>query len=77
MYKDLDVVVLRRDIPGEGLENGDLGTIVTCYKGGGYELEFITAEGDTIAVVTLTSDDIRPVARREIFHIRELNRITA
>ena len=43
------------------------------HEGGtGVEVEFITAEGRTIAVLTLASTDIRPIKGREILHVREL-----
>jgi len=38
----------------------------------GFEVEFLTAEGKTIALLTLTSADIRPIRRAEILHVREV-----
>ena len=38
----------------------------------GFEVEFVTAEGTTVAVLTLEPTDIRPVGGREILHVREL-----
>jgi hypothetical protein len=66
-------VVLKTDVPAEGLQTGDVGTIVHVYKDGqAYEVEFVTLEGRTAAVVTLDSAQIRPVGPREITHAREL-----
>jgi len=46
---------------------------VHCYKGSDtYEVEFITADGKTIAVLTLSSNDIRLMKDREILHVREI-----
>jgi len=37
-----------------------------------YEVEFVTLEGRTAAVVTLEAADVRPVSPREIPHARQL-----
>lgn len=69
--RELDLVVLTRDRPNEGLRAGDIGTIVLVHSGGaGYEVEFSTLKGQTLAVVTLTSDSVRPVGEREIAQAR-------
>jgi hypothetical protein len=72
--KELDLVVLTHDIPEHGLLEGDLGTIVHGYTDGqAWEVEFVTAEGRTVAVLTLTREDIRPMGSHEILHVRELS----
>lgn len=74
MIKELDMVVLKHDIKGYGLTEGDIGTVVHCYgSGNAYEVEFVTAEGKTIAVITLTDDDIRLMKDKEILHVREMS----
>jgi hypothetical protein len=71
---ELDLVVLTHPIAAHGLEQGDIGTIVHAYQDGlAYEVEFVTAEGATVAVLTLTRADVRPRASREILHVRELS----
>jgi hypothetical protein len=35
-----------------------------------YEVEFMTLDGETVAVVSLAPDQVRPVGRREIAHAR-------
>jgi hypothetical protein len=73
MIKELDSVVLVRDVPEHGLEEGDVGAVVHCYSGGeGFEVEFVSASGDTVAVLTLTRADLRPMSGREILHVRRL-----
>jgi hypothetical protein len=73
MVRELDTVVLTRDIEEHGLEQGDVGAVVHCYRdGAALEVEFVTAEGRTIALLTLTQADIRPMAEKEILHVREL-----
>lgn len=71
--KELDVAVLTREVPDHGLKIGDIGTIVHSYSNGeAYEVEFVTAEGKTVAVLTLSREDIRPMTEREILHARDL-----
>ena len=48
--KELDTVVLRREIPGDGLEAGDVGAIVLCRGDASYEVEFVSGEGGTSAL---------------------------
>lgn len=73
MLKELDTVVLTHDIKEYGLKSGDIGAVVHCYPEGDiFEVEFVTAEGRTIAVLTLNSDDIRLMSNKEILHVREL-----
>lgn len=73
MIRELDRAVLTRQLPELGLEAGDVGTVVLVHQGGkGFEVEFVTLEGETYAVATLTSDDVRPIDRNEIAHARAL-----
>ena len=78
MIRELDMVVLTRDLSEHGLQKGDVGTVVHVYTmGGGYEVEFVTAEGRTVAILTLTTADIRTMAAREILHVREVTPLAA
>lgn len=71
--KELDLVVLTHDIDKHDLKSGDVGTIVHCYDGKiGFEVEFVTAEGKTIGVLTLSKADIRPFENAEILHARDV-----
>ena len=73
MIKEHDRIVLKAPIPAEGLEAGDVGTVVHIYAdGAAYEVEFTTLEGNTAAVVTVEAAQARPVHKREITHAREL-----
>ncbi len=73
MIKEHERVVLKVSVPSEGLEAGDVGTVVHKYEDGrAYEVEFVTLEGKTAAVVTLEASQVRPVSDREIPHAREL-----
>ncbi len=72
MFEELDTAVLTKDIKVHGLKIGDLGTIVHVYGDKkAFEVEFVAASGKTIALLTLTLKDIRPMAKREILHVRE------
>jgi hypothetical protein len=74
MIKEHECVVLTEDLPGEGLKTGDIGTVVHIHQGGvGYEVEFMTLAGETIAVTTLLAAQVRPLARRDMAHARELS----
>jgi Domain of unknown function (DUF4926) len=73
MIKEHDRIVLKAAISTEGLEAGDVGTVVHIYRDGlAYEVEFIMLNGDTAAVVTVEASQVRPVQKREITHAREL-----
>ena len=73
MIDELDLIVLKRDLPKERLA-GDVGTVVLVHQqGAGYEVEFTTLSGDTVAIVTLDASDVRPVAAREIVHARAVS----
>lgn len=73
MIQELDTVVLTHDIDGYDLKRDDIGAVVHRYSDGpAFEVEFVTGEGETIAVLTLTQEDIRPIGRKEILRVREL-----
>lgn len=61
MIRELDTVVLTHDIEQYSLKQGDVGAVVHCYDdGAAFEVEFVTAEGKTVALLALTPADIRP-----------------
>ncbi len=73
MIHELDSVVLTEDILERGLKRGDIGTVVLIHQdNAGYEVEFITLDGETIAVVSVLSSQVRPIGQREIAHVRAL-----
>ena len=49
--------------------------VVAVHEGGGIEMEFVSADGATLAVLTLTDTDARPMAGAEILHVRGLARV--
>ncbi|HCF28749.1 MAG TPA: DUF4926 domain-containing protein [Cyanobacteria bacterium UBA11049] len=73
MSQELDRVILKIDLPEYDLEQGDIGTVVLVHQGGkGYEVEFVTLVGDTVAVVSLYNKQIRPISSRDA-HARVMN----
>jgi hypothetical protein len=76
MIREHDCIVLTEDIPDEGLQAGDIGTVVHIHQAGaGYEVEFMTLAGETVAIATLLSAQVRPIAKRDIAHVRELQSV--
>lgn len=74
MIKEHERIVLTTDLPAEGLKAGDVGTVVHRYHDGlAYEVEFVTLDGKTAAVVTIEADHVRAVGSHEITHARELS----
>ena len=73
MIREFDSVVLTRSLPEHGLATGDVGAVVHCYANGpAYEVEFVSGSGHTVALVTVSENDIRQIQAREILHVRAL-----
>lgn len=71
MFEELDTVVLTHDIKDNALKEGDMGAVVNVYnKGEAYEVEFVTAKGETVALLTLKPSDIRTVKKNDLLHVR-------
>lgn len=68
----LETVVLEHDVPACGLKAGDLGAIVQLHAPDGLEVEFVTASGDTQALVTLRAADVRHVESTDLVAVRRL-----
>ena len=73
MLKELDTIVLAVDLPEYGLSRGDLGTVVLVHGERGYEVEFMALDGETLAVVSLFSEQVRPIGHREIANARAVS----
>ena len=71
--KEHDCVVLTKNLPGENLESGHVGTVVHIHRDGvAYEVEFVTFAGSPVAVATVEASNLRLVSKRDISHVREL-----
>jgi len=71
--KILDTVVLLKDLSSHGLKRGDIGAVVEVYSQEGIEVEFVTGSGSTQALVTLNSEDVRPIGPVDILAVRQLD----
>ncbi|MCI0441290.1 MAG: DUF4926 domain-containing protein [Chloroflexi bacterium] len=72
--KELDEVVLVKDLPEYGLRAGDIGTVVLVHRREkGYEVEFVALDGETIAAITLMANEVRPIGSNEIAHARAIS----
>lgn len=70
-FKELETVILTHDIKKNGLREGDMGAVVNVYDdGNAAEVEFVTATGRTVALVTLTSPDVRDIKQNDVLHVR-------
>ena len=73
-FKELETVVLDRDLPKHGLRRGDLGAVLHVYEPDGLEVEFVSASGKTEALLTLKEKDVRAVADGDLIAVRRLDR---
>ena len=76
-FQTLDTVVLRQDLPEQGLREGDLGAVVHVYEPDGLEVEFVTASGRTEALLTLKTSDVRRVNDTDLVTVRPFKRRSA
>jgi hypothetical protein len=66
------MAVLTVDLPEHGLKAGDVGTVVLVHRRQGYEVEFMTLHGETVAVTSLQASQVRPISTREVAHVRSI-----
>ena len=72
MIAELETVALTRDVPEHRLVAGDIGTVVHVYSNeDAIEVEFVRADGLTIAVLTLRSAEVRPL-KADMLHARRI-----
>ena len=68
--RELDSVVLERDLPEHGLRKGDLGAVVQVYSPESFEVEFVRVSGGTQALVRLARADFRLIADTDLPSVR-------
>ena len=71
--RELQTIVLTRDINAHGLRQGDLGTVVFIYDTGAMEVEFVRASGYTQALVELEPMDVRTADDDDIPAMRHVD----
>ena len=49
MLQETDIAVLTVDLTEYGLKPGDVGTVMLVHGQSGYEVEFMTLDGETVA----------------------------
>jgi hypothetical protein len=60
-FKLFGLVILKEDQPDHQLKRGAIGTIVEVFNHEAYEVDFIDSEGQTLALVTLTPQQLWPL----------------
>ena len=68
-FAELDVVQLQKAHPECGLATGAKGTVVMVHaQGEAYEVEFLSPNGSTQAVLTLPAAEVAAVPRQQLRH---------
>jgi len=71
--KELERVALTQDFPEYGLKIDDIGMILhICAKHKGYEVEFVTLNGELIALVSVYPAQIRQLEQDQIASARRV-----
>ena len=52
-----------------GLGERGNGAVVINEGGKAFEVEFVTLAGDTLGMLTLTADEVRPISARDVPHV--------
>jgi hypothetical protein len=72
LIQEHDCVVLTQDVTDHGLIAGDVGTVVHVYDNyAAYEVEFVTPDGGTFALITVLPSQMRLANSRDMRHARE------
>lgn len=74
MIDESDLVALLIDLPEVALVRGDVGTVAMIHgEQKGFEVEFVNADGKTIAVETLNRDQIKKIKQEKaILYVSEM-----
>ena len=71
MIREHERIILTSDLSKDGLQSGDVGTVVHIHGDGeAFEVEFFILDGETAAVATVLRSQVRPVSNRDITHAR-------
>ena len=74
MFKEHNQIVLTVDVvgdEGEELKSGDVGTIIHIHPNGeALVVEFLSLNGDTVAIATVLPSQARPVTNADLTHAR-------
>ena len=73
MMQELERVALTDDLPEHRLKAGDIGMVVHVYgEHKGYEVEFVTLNGELVALVSVYPSQIRQLEQDEIASARRV-----
>ena len=73
MMQELERVALTDDLPEHRLKAGDIGMVVHVYgEHKGYEVEFVTVNGELVALVSVYPSQIRQLEQDEIASARRV-----
>ena len=73
MIQELERIALTDDLPEYGLKAGDIGMVAHIYgEHKGYEVEFVTLNGELIALVSVYPAQIRQLEQDEIASARRV-----
>jgi hypothetical protein len=73
MIAEHDLVVLTGPLVEHELQAGDVGTVVYIHNAGeAFEVEFVTMQGTTVALVTVSADLVRSIGNRDLYHVRQI-----
>jgi hypothetical protein len=76
MFEEHQQIVLTTDVSGDDgveLKPGDVGVIVHMHPGGeALVVEFMSLDGDTLAIATVLPWQARPVTGADLTHAREM-----
>ncbi len=74
MFKEHEPIVLTADVlgdEGEELKPGDVGTVIHVHPANAaVVVEFMSLDGDTVAIATVLPSQARPVTSADITHAR-------
>ena len=74
MFKEHEQIVLTADVfgdEGEKLKSGDAGTIIHIHPNEeALVVEFMSLDGDTVAIATVLPSQARPVTNADLTHAR-------
>jgi len=72
VLEETELAVLTVDLPEYELKAGDIGTVVLVHGHKGYEVKFMTLDGEMVAVTSLQAAQVRPIGSREVAHERSI-----
>jgi hypothetical protein len=74
MIQESDLIALLIDLPDVSLFRGDVGTVAMIHgEQQAFEIEFVNADGKTVAIETLYADQIKKIDQgMAILHVPEM-----